>query len=112
MTAIYMAALDCPHIIENGTITLHFDPNQPGHNALNQLSRRLTAVFAAHMTAEGKAPEGCLIVPIEPTKAGLDRGEHVASEHLNDNAPIGQARYRAPAQAIYQAMIEEMGVKA
>lgn len=34
-------ALNCPHTIETESVTLHFDPKQPGHNALNQLSLRL-----------------------------------------------------------------------
>lgn len=34
-------ALDCPHVIDAQSVTLRFDPSRPGHNALNQLSRRL-----------------------------------------------------------------------
>lgn len=45
------------------------------------------------------------VVPKEPSKAQLDQGEYVNSEWLNDNAPIGQAMYRAPAEAVYKATL-------
>jgi hypothetical protein len=35
----------------------------------------------------------------------LDQGQHVNSEWLNDSAPIGEAMYRAPAKAVFTAMI-------
>ena len=38
----YLRALNCPHEIDAQKVVLHFDPRQEGHNALNQLSRRLT----------------------------------------------------------------------
>ncbi|KWK44250.1 hypothetical protein [Burkholderia ubonensis] len=41
--ALCLAAINCPHSIDTRSITLHFDDKQPGHNALNQLSRRLEA---------------------------------------------------------------------
>ena len=41
------AAINCPHSIESESVTLRFDPKQPGHNALNQLGRRLSAVKPA-----------------------------------------------------------------
>ncbi|RKP44729.1 hypothetical protein [Pararobbsia silviterrae] len=39
---LYMRAIACPHDIESKSITLHFDPTQAGHNALNQLALRLS----------------------------------------------------------------------
>jgi len=41
--ALYRVAINCPHEIDRDKIVLHFDPKQPGHNALNQLGRRLKA---------------------------------------------------------------------
>lgn len=38
------------------------------------------------------------------TNEMLDKGEYVLSEWLNDNAPIGQARYREPAKAAFKEM--------
>lgn len=35
----------------------------------------------------------------------LNAGQHVLSEWLNDSAPIGEARYRAPAKACFEAML-------
>jgi hypothetical protein len=35
----------------------------------------------------------------------FDAGQHANSEWLNDNAPIGEAVYRAPAKAVFTAMI-------
>lgn len=39
----YMQAINCPHTINDDEVVLRFDPTQPGHNALNQLARRLAA---------------------------------------------------------------------
>jgi len=52
-----------------------------------------------------QVPDGWVLVPVEPTDAMSDKGEYVNSEWLNDNAPIGQNRYKRPAQAVYKAMI-------
>jgi len=48
---------------------------------------------------------GKVLVPVEPTEAMASKGAHVNSEWLNDNAPIGECRYRRPAVAVYKAMI-------
>lgn len=40
----YEAVLGCPHEIDSNRVVLHFDSKQPGHNALNQLSRRIASV--------------------------------------------------------------------
>lgn len=40
---LYQAAINCKHEIDKDMVVLHFDPKQPGHNALDQLARRLTA---------------------------------------------------------------------
>ncbi|KVW15438.1 hypothetical protein WK91_18560 [Burkholderia cepacia] len=45
--AILMAVLGDPHEIERGSVTVHFDDAKPGHNALNQMSRRIETELAA-----------------------------------------------------------------
>lgn len=42
---VWMAAINCPHVIDDKTITLHFTDKQEGHGALNQLSRRIEAAM-------------------------------------------------------------------
>lgn len=48
--APYDAVIACPHEISGSRIVLRFDPKQPGHNALKQLSDRMSA--AAQGAAE------------------------------------------------------------
>lgn len=48
---LYVAAINCGHAITKQKVVLYFDPQKPGHNALNQLSRRLDAAFAASSTS-------------------------------------------------------------
>lgn len=49
------AVLSCPHTIEASQVVLEFDATQPGHNALNQLGRRLTTAVAASAVADAAA---------------------------------------------------------
>jgi hypothetical protein len=44
--ALIRAITSCAHSIDAETVTLQFDPSKPGHNALNQLQRRVSAVIA------------------------------------------------------------------
>ncbi|MBD9539970.1 hypothetical protein IB276_10955 [Ensifer sp. ENS04] len=41
------AVISCPHSINRDEVILRFDPKAEGHNALNQLSRRLCAALAS-----------------------------------------------------------------
>lgn len=50
-------------------------------------------------------PTGYKLVPVEPTPAMIKAGGHVNSEWLNDNAPIGEARYALPMGGVYTAML-------
>lgn len=45
--AIRNAVLNCGHTIERDFVTLWFEEKQEGHNALNQLGRRIDAAIAA-----------------------------------------------------------------
>lgn len=40
----------------------------------------------------------------EPTSDMLDAGQHVLSEHLDDEAPLRERNYREPARAAWLAM--------
>lgn len=42
---LHLQAVNCPHSINEHEVVLRFDPTQPGHNALNQLARRLSAAL-------------------------------------------------------------------
>lgn len=52
------AVLSCPHTIEASQVVLEFDATQPGHNALNQLGRRLGAAVAAATPGHVDAKQG------------------------------------------------------
>lgn len=43
--SLHLQAVNCPHSINEHEVVLRFDPTQPGHNALNQLARRLSAAL-------------------------------------------------------------------
>lgn len=45
--ALLMAVIGAPHEIERASVTVHFDDSKPGHNALNQMSRRIETELAA-----------------------------------------------------------------
>ena len=61
--------------------------------------RALTALLAA------LPGMGWHLTPIFPTEKQSTKGAHANSEWLNDNAPIGESRYRKPAEAVYAAML-------
>lgn len=46
LSPVLAAAIDCGHAIEDGKIILYFEAKKPGHNALDQLGRRLEAAAA------------------------------------------------------------------
>jgi hypothetical protein len=66
-----------------------------------QVESALAAARAAIST-----PSGWKLVPIEPTEAMCKAGGHANSEWLNDNAPIGEARYAMPMLSVWRAMLD------
>jgi hypothetical protein len=82
---LFNAALDCTHVITNEQVTLNYDPDRPGHNALAQLALRLAAVR-----------------PLAPTPKTLEE----AQIWLNQNAP-GFNGAPAVIQTIAEADIRE-----
>jgi hypothetical protein len=74
-----------------------------------QAARAVQAAEIARLTAElanvKQIPEGYALAPIEPDKQQINIGTHVNSEWLNDNAPMGESRYKEPAIAVYKKMI-------
>jgi hypothetical protein len=55
--------------------------------------------------AASPVPAGWKLVPVEPTDEMRLAGGHVNSEWLNDNAPIGEARYVMPMIGVWTAML-------
>lgn len=53
-------------------------------------------------------PNGCMLVPKEPTEEMILKGTKANSECLNENAPFGERLYRYPAIQVYKAMIEAL----
>ncbi len=45
------AAINCTHCIEEGRLSLYFDPAKPGHNVMNQLGNRLAEVEREQLAA-------------------------------------------------------------
>lgn len=60
-THLYQAVINCGHEIDRDKVVLYFDSKQPGHNALNQLNRRLSAAHQALATL----PMECGLSPRE-----------------------------------------------
>lgn len=80
-TAIRNAVLSCGHYINAEIVTLRYDPRQPGHNALNQLHRRICALIGEEFAetlavckdfAPGADPSRCLY-------CGVNVESHVTS---------------------------------
>jgi len=67
--------------------------------------RAVSAAMVAITAALAQPEQSGKWVPMEPTSEMLDKGMHVNSEWLNDNAPIGERRYRDPARGVYLAML-------
>lgn len=73
------------------------------NNPNASLHEAVLALTAAPQPAQ--VPDGYKLVPIQPTDAMIKAGGHVNSEWLNDNAPIGEARYAKPMGGVYTAML-------
>src|ERR1041385_8953158 len=58
--AIIHAVTACGHSIDSNRIVLHFDAKKPGHNALNQLHRRILAAIALDRAARAQGDVGRL----------------------------------------------------
>lgn len=63
---IIRAVTMCGHSIDSNRLVLHFDAKKPGHNALNQLHRRIVEAIdsdrAARALTQGEPPEGFEVV--------------------------------------------------
>ena len=55
---LYEAVMSAPHEIDSLRVVLHYDDRQPGHNAANQLMRRLQACQAKQALAHSQARDG------------------------------------------------------
>lgn len=72
-------------------------------NARNVAELDMVNQHLAALTAS--MPSGWRLVPEEPSEVMANKGAHVNSEWLNDKAPLGEARYRGPAVAVYREML-------
>jgi hypothetical protein len=67
--AVFSAVWACGHKINSEVVALHFDPRKPGHNALNQLRRRIEAALAAlpapTLQADTQAAVGAFVIEVE-----------------------------------------------
>ena len=64
--------------------------------------RKLNETLRQQLEASQKDAER---VPAEPTQDMIKEGAHVASEWLDDMAPLNERRYLEPAAAVYRAMV-------
>lgn len=93
----FNAAWQCPHEIDKDSIVLFFDPKQPGHNALNQLHRRIETALAASAPSQAK--------PATPIKASTEwRG----NSHLRWTAPTGLAASNTTASRTLTEVVNSM----
>jgi hypothetical protein len=68
---LYLAAVDCPHSIDDDKIILRRDPNKEG-NATDQLSGRLDAALLAQFELAGKAAPAPQPTTSVPRVASID----------------------------------------
>lgn len=71
----------------------------------NEVQAYARAAIAQDRASRGGDAADGVWVPREPTEAMKRAGGHVNSEWLNDNAPIGEARYAMPMGGVWQAML-------
>lgn len=79
--AILKAITSCGHTIDAETVELHYDPKQPGNNALNQLHRRIRAALAQAAPAQASAA----VVP-ETSYTDAIIASWLDAEHPDDRA--------------------------
>ncbi len=73
---------------------------QPGEPVFNADEMRAYA-----LAARTAIPAGWQLVPVWPTEAMRKAGGFANSEWLNDNAPIGEARYATPMISVWTVML-------
>ncbi|AOJ10371.1 hypothetical protein [Burkholderia mayonis] len=59
--AMLMAVLGAPHDIERNSVKVHFDADKEGHNALNQMSRRIESELKALLEKLRGEPRAWLV---------------------------------------------------
>lgn len=88
-------------LVDNGTLLWNIPT--PTYSVPLHLLKGQHWLYTAPLAAP--VPEGYKLLPLEPTEAMIKAGGHVNSEWLNDNAPIGEARYAMPIGGVYTAML-------
>lgn len=82
--ALLMAVIGAPHEIECNSVTVHFDSKKPGHNALNQMSRRIESELAALLEKLCGEPVAWILPDMstrEFTGTTLTRSASIAERH-------------------------------
>lgn len=83
-------------------------PTRGACTMINKLREARYALLAAPVAAQAgqvAVPEGFVLVPAKITPEMKAAGGHANSEWLNDNAPIGEARYAMPMDGVWAAML-------
>lgn len=88
--ALLLAIINCGHEIDSSRVLLHFDAKQEGHNALNQLSRRIEGVLQAQPAAAAPAIRWS---PIET--APKDGSVILVDDNAGGSAPWAAAKFLA-----------------
>ncbi|MCA8237697.1 hypothetical protein [Burkholderia cenocepacia] len=90
--AVLIAVLGGPHDIERASVTVHFDENKPGHNALNQMSSRIESELASLLEKLRGEPVG---------KAGNMPGTDgfTMAAFRADDVPVGTNLYTLKGQS-------------
>lgn len=81
----------CGHSIDHDEVTLRYDPRQEGHNAFNQLNRRITA-WAEEREAEVKARIEVCVDALEACKEMATVMEAFTSSRSDDDWVWGLQR--------------------
>lgn len=88
--ALLLASINCGHEIDSSRVLLHFDAKQEGHNALNQMSRRIEGVLQAQPAAAVPAIRWS---PIET--APKDGSVILVDDNAGGSAPWAAAKWLA-----------------
>lgn len=75
------AITSCGHSIDHDEVTLRFDPKQEGHNAFNQLNRRILA-WADKRASQDRATIKALVTALEALQ--LQALQSSVNDHANE----------------------------
>lgn len=85
---LWEAASSCPHVIDGDEVRLKFDPGQEGHNAANQLHRRIEKTLEKWF--EEHAPPQLKVSERSPSRE--EQLRHIDDLLASGAAPAGRVR--------------------